>query len=599
MENNMGSQAKILETIVDQRRKRLREGGHAQGMDLPAVRATLPLPFPDSPFLLCEVKRRSPSAGIISDLPDSTIQVDRYKEVGVKAVSVLTEEDFFGGSLRDLMNIKGRNPWLFVLRKDFLLEPEDIEISYRAGADAVLLIAGILEKEELAELYGLALSLGLSVLVEVHSREEIEKIRPFRPETVGINARDLRDFSIDLLAPLRLRGFLDWTPRRIFESGIRAEEDAALAFSAGFDGVLVGEAVMRDPGLLPKLREARRFYPGAETPDAAVPDIPDHQDAPNTSKAADPPRGAAFFWSSLFGGRLGFGAADFPPDFHAGPPENRNSLTDRDSSENRNSPEDPDYPGTAAGRPARPLVKICGLTNSEDVRLAEELGADILGFVLAPSPRRASPELIRGIGRTRARKVGVVVSEPKASRLPPEVEALLREGALDAIQFHGDEEPEECFPMAFPYYKALRIRDEQSVERVKKYRSPRVLADAFSTDSYGGSGRNIDPALVELLRKEGPLWLAGGIGPGNVGRILKDYRPELIDASSQLEVEPGKKDPEKMRKFFAEIDAATHRGGPAATFQRDLTVMHSNRTVQPRRYNAGTQPRPEAKEHIK
>lgn len=540
----------ILERIVQRRRERLRSSdtntGHAQGIDLPSRRRTAPIPFPDSPFLLCEVKRRSPSAGVISELPDPSIQVGRYRDAGITAISVLTEEEFFGGSLRDLVELKEQYPELFILRKDFLLDPEDIEVSYRAGADGILLIAAVLDRGRMEELYRLAVSRGLAVLVEVHNLEEIEKIRPLRPAAVGINARDLRDFSVDLLTPVALSGFLDWNPRRVFESGIRREEDAALAFSNGFDGALVGEAVMRDPGLLPKLKAARRYYPGTGGLPGSIDDEGnlaggDQGEHSNLKTGSGFPGGHGSFWTALY---------------------------------HRRVPAALRYEGTGkplrppVRPPDRPLVKICGITNENDAALAEELGADILGFVLAPSPRRAEPELIRRLGRTRARKVAVVVSNSDRPEQPPgrpselrpklpsEIRELLREGLLDAIQFHGEEDPEECFAAAFPYYKALRIRDEQSVERVKAYHSPRVLADAFTPDSYGGTGRSIDPKLVALLRAQGPLWLAGGIGPENVRKIILDYRPELIDASSRLESEPGRKDPEKLRIFFQEISMA-------------------------------------------
>jgi len=193
----MTSGIDILEKIVRSRRERLGQFGYSQGLQLPPERQVPLVPFPESPFLICEVKRSSPSAGTIAKMPDPTTQVDLYTSAGVKAVSVLTEEEFFGGSLRDLEKLKSRNPETFFLRKDFLLEPEDIDISWRIGADAVLLIAALLEPRRMEELYRRAVSLGLEVLVEVHNSEEIEKIRSLRPATVGINARDLRDFSID------------------------------------------------------------------------------------------------------------------------------------------------------------------------------------------------------------------------------------------------------------------------------------------------------------------------------------------------------------------------------------------------------------------
>jgi indole-3-glycerol phosphate synthase/phosphoribosylanthranilate isomerase len=197
-------------------------------------------------------------------------------------------------------------------------------------------------------------------------------------------------------------------------------------------------------------------------------------------------------------------------------------------------------------------VKICGLARAADARLADSLGADLLGFVFADSPRRASEEMVRELGETHAQKVAVVVG-PK---LPKEVEMLLSEGYLQAVQFHGDEAPNECYPNAFPYYKAVRLGDSEDVARLASFHCPRVLLDAFSRSARGGTGKRIEPRLVEEASDHGPLWLAGGLDPENISEIVSRFKPELIDASSGLEAEPGRKDPEKLRHFFLEVENA-------------------------------------------
>jgi indole-3-glycerol phosphate synthase/phosphoribosylanthranilate isomerase len=201
-------------------------------------------------------------------------------------------------------------------------------------------------------------------------------------------------------------------------------------------------------------------------------------------------------------------------------------------------------------------VKICGITNRADAEAAVSAGADMLGFVFADSPRRAGEELLLELADLEVLKVAVVVAGG-GRPVPKEVLRALGSGLLDAVQLHGDEEPGECAELAFPYYKAVRLRSEEDVARVGAYRSPRVLIDAFDRSAYGGTGRRIMPELVDAVAEAGPVWMAGGIGPENVGEIVRRQRPELIDASSLLEAEPGRKDHDKLKTFFEEIDHAT------------------------------------------
>ena len=463
----------IRAEIVGMRKKLVGEEGFGQRLDIPARREVPVVPFPTNRVLICEIKRSSPSKGSIGAINDPVSQAGLYINGGADVISILTEKQYFNGSLNDLINIKNKYPEQAVLRKDFLYSIEDIEISWRAGADVVLLIASILEKEEIFQMYKRTKKLGMEALVEVHDKEDIEKVADFRPEVVGINSRDLRTFTIDLTTPLKIKRDINWKPYLIFESGIRYAEDAEFALSSGFNGILVGESVVKNPNLVSELKSAIRK------------------------------NGAANFWERLY-----------------------------------------------AGKKNGPLIKICGLTQYEDVKKADELGVNILGFVLAESPRQADISFIRELPPTEALKAGVVVLKSPGQDLPEPVEQLMRDGKLDVIQFHGNEEPSECASIIYPYYKAVRINNPDDIAKIDSFRSPRVLIDAFSSSSYGGTGKQIDKELINMAGKKHPLWLAGGIGPDNVRELISEFNPELIDVSSRLEKSPGKKDHKKMEKFF-------------------------------------------------
>lgn len=474
----------IKRDIVAKRLERIAVEGYTFGHPVPAERQVPLVAFDRPPFVICEVKRRSPSKGDISKDLDAVAQAGNYVKAGVKTISVLTEEDYFGGSLADLMAVKTAYPDTAVLRKDFLVRKEDIEVSYRAGADAVLLIASLLTTEELRVLKDYAESLGLAVFLEVHSQDDVARARPLAPRFTGINSRDLTDFSIDRALPLKTRRWIDWPTRLVFESGIFRVPDARFAAACGFQGILVGEGVVKNPDLAKQL--TARFQ--------AVADL---HPAPQT-----------VFWARLF----------------------------------ERLPE------------GRPFTKICGLTRTDDVKLADDLGADVLGFILAESKRRVTTDFVRSLPKTRALKVGVVVLG-EGEDLPMDIEALLDEGFLDGVQFHGQESPALLDRWALDGYKALRL---QSAEQLKPFEAalpPRILVDAFVEGEAGGTGVRIPEALVDSL-KSSRLWLAGGLNPANIRQVIETWHPELVDASSGLESAPGIKDPEKLKTYFAEIKHA-------------------------------------------
>jgi len=475
----------IKQSIVARRLERIAVEGYEFGHPVPAQRVVPLVPFDRAPFVICEVKRRSPSKGVIAGGLDAVAQARLYVESGIKTISVLTEEDSFGGSLADLMAVKQAFPQIAVLRKDFLVRRQDLDVAYRAGADAVLLIASLLSGDELRDLKAHAEGLGLAVFVEVHDEADCAKASPLRPGFTGINCRNLGDFTIDRAIPLMARRFVDWPTRLVFESGIFRPEEASWAGAAGFQGVLVGEGAVKDPTLAQRL--AATFHPEAS-----------HHPDPNPS-----------FWAKLY-----------------------------------------------ARRSRRPLVKICGLAHYDDVVLADDLGADLVGFILAPSQRRVDPGFVRHAPKTRALRVGVVQLGP-GETVPDDIAALVDEGFLDALQFHGHEDLSLVGAWADRGYKALGLAGPASWKPWLSAVPPRVLADVGS----GGTGQGVpDDELTALAASAfgGPrLWLAGGLGPHTVAEKIQRWHPELIDASSGLEESPGRKDPAKLRHYFKEIAHVT------------------------------------------
>ncbi len=541
----------ILTRIVDARRKRIAAaGGHTQGIDLPATRGDVPvIPFPGP--VICEIKRRSPSRGELDGGLDPVERARRYRDAGAQAVSVLTEEEYFGGSLADLIAVKEAFPDLAVLRKDFLVDEEDIVASWRSGADAVLLIAGVLDTPQLAAMLRRTTELGITPLVEIHNDDELRRVAPLRPPVIGINSRDLRTFRVDLLGPLALASRIDWDCVRVFESGIFNREDIRLARDGGFRSVLVGESVVRDPRRVGALVDESRSEGIGEAATRRV-GTREPQGEPTASPPLRPPRtdraGKLPFWTALALRRDEYAAK-------AGE--------------------------TGAGGTVlrRPLVKICGITSVEDALWAQRLGADLLGLIYAASPRTAPDGLassLREAGVTIP-LVGVVVEKGKTGGDPVQESekgernaALcsaavrdLREGVLDAIQLHGSSRPDEALHYGWPVYKAVRFSDPAAVESVvTALRTPRFLIDAYDPYAPGGTGQSVDEEILSAVteslrcRPHGALWLAGGLNPDTIASAIIRWQPELVDASSGLESEPGVKDRQKMERYFAAIDGA-------------------------------------------
>ena len=208
--------------------------------------------------LIAEHKRRSPSAGEIRTGATVTDLVRAYERGGAAALSILTEERHFGGSLEDLMEARAASD-LPILRKDFTVDPYQLVEARAVGADAVLLVVGSLDREELSGLYQEARALDLDALVEVHDDQELEVALEIDADLIGINNRDLQDFSVDIARTFELLADVPAGKTVVSESGIVYREQIEELERVGVDAVLVGETLMRAADPEAACRELTRW----------------------------------------------------------------------------------------------------------------------------------------------------------------------------------------------------------------------------------------------------------------------------------------------------------------------------------------------------
>jgi len=198
-----------------------------------------------------------------------------------------------------------------------------------------------------------------------------------------------------------------------------------------------------------------------------------------------------------------------------------------------------------------PKIKICGITNLGDALLAVDLGADALGFIFYPESKRhitvQKAADICNVLPPFVSKVGVFVDE-----LEYEIEKALSECLLTGLQFHGDEPPGFCQKFPAKSIKAIRVKDETSLTAAQEYNVDAILLDTYTDSERGGTGKIFDWTLAkkaqELLAP--PIILSGGLNPENVAEAIRQVQPYAVDVASGVEREPGKKDSEKLRRFF-------------------------------------------------
>ena len=206
--------------------------------------------------VIAEIKRRSPSRGLLSHDLDPKVVAEQYKNAGASCISVLTDSDFFGGSVDDLKSARGAVD-LPVLRKDFTVSLNDICDAKLMNADCILLIVAALNKVELAEFHNFASELGLDVLVEIHDEPELDLALEIGAKMIGVNQRNLKTFEVDQQRAVRSAKKIPSSVVRVAESGVRTRDDALQLRDAGYHAVLVGESLVTSKSIAMTLNELR------------------------------------------------------------------------------------------------------------------------------------------------------------------------------------------------------------------------------------------------------------------------------------------------------------------------------------------------------
>jgi indole-3-glycerol phosphate synthase len=250
----------ILEMIVTEKKKEVeqlkkrRKDLFDQDLGTPSRDFKQAINQPGKTSLIAEIKFASPSAGFIREQIDPASIGIIYEAAGAKSISLITDHRFFGGDRSQLPLLKEAVS-LPILRKDFILHEVQLWESRKLGADAVLLIARILDPKQLAVLLDLSRRLGMAALVEVHDREDLQKALACGAEIIGINNRDLDTFKVDLKTTLDLTPHIPPEIIKVSESGIKNKDDIRLLGKIGFQAALVGTTLMKSKNILKKTRE--------------------------------------------------------------------------------------------------------------------------------------------------------------------------------------------------------------------------------------------------------------------------------------------------------------------------------------------------------
>lgn len=456
----------ILETIAASTRKRVEKAKETISTEEMKRRALAMNPDNGFPFekalaaedisFICECKKASPSKGLIApDFPYVQI-AENYERAGASAISVLTEPEWFMGSTQILQEIT-QHVQIPVLRKDFTIDEYMIYEAKVLGASAVLLICALLDEDTLRRYRELADSLGLSSLVEAHDEAEINMAVRAGARIIGVNNRNLKDFTVDVRNARNHRALVPGNILFVSESGIKTPEDINILRDADVDAVLIGETLMRA-----KDKSAELDYLKGKT-----------------------------------------------------------------------------------------RLKICGMRRPEDIRYANLVKPEYIGFIFDPSRRRyiapAEAARLKVSLDPGIRAAGVFVNAD-----PEDIVRTAAAGTIDLVQLHGQETEDDICSLRsaldasglnrIQIIKAFRIRSEADLKTAEH--SP---ADLILLDNGAGTGEPFDWTILNDFHGfRRPFILAGGLGPENAADAIRKFHPFAVDASSSLETD-GVKDLEKMQ----------------------------------------------------
>lgn len=461
---------------------------------------------------ICEVKKASPSKGIIAEHFPYLEIAKEYEVAGAAAISVLTEPDFFKGDKKYLQEIASTVK-IPVLRKDFIIDEYQIYQAKVWGASAILLICACLDVPTLTKFRELADSLGLSSLVEAHDEHEVQMAIDCGARIIGVNNRNLKDFTVDVQNSVRLRNLVQDDVIFVSESGLETPEDIQVLRDNNIGVALMGETFMRSPNKVEKL--AYLYGPTYYTPKVKMCGISKVETIPAVVEAKPDYMGLVFA------------------------PSKRQVTVDQ------------------AKTLVEELHKQYGNRYSrEEVQCSNDVVQDgaVIGAVqegtatgdahegTLTSTENASPTLIH---QEAIKTVGVFVNETLENLV-----TIATELNLDVVQLHGDED--EAFIQSLKertnveVWKAVQIRSAADAEVWIDSSADMLLFDAYHKDERGGTGEVFDWSCLDEFER--PFMLAGGIDSTNVARAIRTVRPYGIDISSGIETD-GVKDDEKIKAF--------------------------------------------------
>ena len=444
---------------------------------------------------ICEVKKASPSKGIIAEHFPYLEIAKEYEVAGAAAISVLTEPDFFKGDKKYLQEIASTVK-IPVLRKDFIIDEYQIYQAKVWGASAILLICACLDVPTLTKFRELADSLGLSSLVEAHDEHEVQMAIDCGARIIGVNNRNLKDFTVDVQNSVRLRNLVEDDVIFVSESGLETPEDIQVLRDNNIGVALMGETFMRSPNKVEKL--AYLYGPTYYTPKVKMCGI---------SKVETIP--------ALVDAKPDYMGLVFAPSKRQVTVEQAKTLVDE-------------------------LHKQYETTYGEaTVQMNTDTAQD-------SQDSQDNQEFVQGNSNfEKIKTVGVFVNETLENLLK-----IAEEVKLDVIQLHGDED--ESFIQILKeqsnveVWKAVQVRSAADAEKWIDSSADMLLFDAYHKDERGGTGEVFDWSSLDAFER--PFMLAGGIDSANVARAIRTVRPYGIDISSGIETE-SVKDNEKIKAF--------------------------------------------------
>ena len=461
---------------------------------------------------ICEVKKASPSKGIIAeDFPYLDIAKE-YEVAGAAAISVLTEPDFFKGDKKYLQEIASTVK-IPVLRKDFIIDEYQIYQAKVWGASAILLICACLDVPMLTKFRELADSLGLSSLVEAHDEHEVQMAIDCGARIIGVNNRNLKDFTVDVQNSVRLRNLVEDDVIFVSESGLETPEDIQVLRDNNIGVALMGETFMRSPNKVEKL--AYLYGPTYYTPKVKMCGI---------SKVDTIP--------AIVDAKPDYMGLVFAPSKRQVTVEQAKTLVDELHKQyaNRYNSDAEQYSNDVV-QDGAVIAAVQEETATNDVQEGVLIRTE-----------NTSPTLIH---QESIKTVGVFVNETLENLLK-----IVEEVKLDVIQLHGDED--ESFIQTLKeqsnveVWKAVQVRSAADAEKWIDSSADMLLFDAYHKDERGGTGEVFDWSSLDEFER--PFMLAGGIDSTNVARAIRTVRPYGIDISSGIETE-GVKDNEKIKAF--------------------------------------------------